>query len=57
MARTKPATAAGAAVMLNYITRDGITGLFELGECQWHETAFRNLAAALLKITGSRRAA
>jgi hypothetical protein len=51
MARTKPSTAAGAAALLAYITTGPITGLFELGETQWHETAFRTVVAALAQIT------
>jgi hypothetical protein len=51
MARTKPLTAAGASALLTYITTGNITGLFELGETDWHETAFRNVAASLAKIT------
>lgn len=50
MARTKPGTAAGAAALLAYITTGPITGLFTLGETYWHETAFRNVAAALAEI-------
>jgi hypothetical protein len=34
---------AGAAALLAYIT----TGLFELGETHWHETAFRKLVSSL----------
>jgi hypothetical protein len=56
MARTKPSTAAGASALLEYITTGPVTGLFELGETHWHETAFRNVAASLAKITQSRRA-
>jgi hypothetical protein len=51
MAQTKPSTAAGASALLTYITTGPITGLFELGETHWHETAFRNVAASLAKIT------
>jgi hypothetical protein len=51
MARTKPTTAAGAAELLTYITTGPITGLFELGETHWHETAFRTCAEALARIT------
>lgn len=58
MARTKPSTAAGASALLTYIATGPITGLFELGETQWHETAFRTVVASLADITGqSRRAA
>ncbi len=58
MARTKPTTVAGAAALLKYITRGPITGLFELGETDWHETAFRNAAASLAEIARrSKRAA
>jgi hypothetical protein len=58
MARTKPSTAAGAAALLEYITTRPTTGLFELGETHWHETAFRNVVASLAEITGqSQRAA
>jgi hypothetical protein len=53
MARTNPtAAAAGTSALLTYITTRPITGLFELGETDWHETAFRNVAASLAKITG-----
>ena len=34
-----------------YVTTGPITGLFELGETDRHETAFRNVAASLAKIT------
>jgi hypothetical protein len=58
MARTKPTTAAGAAALLTYITTEPAVGLFDLGEMDRHETAFRNVAASLAKITRqSRRAA
>jgi hypothetical protein len=40
IARTPPTTAAGAAELLEYIAVGPITGLFELGETSWHETAF-----------------
>lgn len=50
LARTRPTTAAGAAALLEYVTVGPITGLFELGETAWHETAFRNLAASLAEI-------
>ena len=50
MARTKLITAAGAAALLEYVTTGPITGLFELGETDRHETAFRNVAASLAKI-------
>jgi hypothetical protein len=56
MARTTPTTTAGAAIMLNYIV-SGTNGLFDMDEYDWHETAFRTVATALRKITGSRRAA
>jgi hypothetical protein len=52
MAETKPTTTAGAATMLAYITTGAITGLFELGETDWHETAFRTAVASLAEITG-----
>jgi len=52
MARTKPTTAAGASELLTYITTGPITGLFTLGETEWHETAFRSAVASLAKITG-----
>jgi hypothetical protein len=52
MARTEPSTAAGAAALLAYITTGPITGLFELGETAWHETAFRTAVASLAQITG-----
>jgi hypothetical protein len=52
LARTKPTTPAGAAEMLAYITTGPITGLFELGETDWHETAFRTVVASLAEITG-----
>jgi hypothetical protein len=58
MAQTKPTTVAGAAALLAYITTGPITGLFELGETHWHETAFRGVVASLAKITRqSQRAA
>jgi hypothetical protein len=50
IARTTPTTAAGAAGLLEYIAVGPITGLFELGETSWHETAFRTVTAALAKI-------
>src|ERR1035438_4668393 len=56
MAWTKPSTAAGASALLTYITTGPVTGLFELGETHWHETAFRTVAASLAKITQSQRA-
>jgi hypothetical protein len=52
MAETKPTTAAGASAMLTYITTGPVTGLFELGETAWHETAIRTAVASLAKITG-----
>jgi hypothetical protein len=52
MARTEPTTAAGASAMLTYITTRPLTGLFELGETDWHETAFRTVVASLANITG-----
>jgi hypothetical protein len=56
MVRTKPTTAASA--MLICITTRPLTGLFTLGETDWHETAFRTAIASLAKITGqSQRAA
>jgi hypothetical protein len=30
-----------------------VTGLFELGEASWHETAFRTLVAALAEMARS----
>ena len=51
MARTKLVTAAGAAALREYVTTGPITGIFELGETDRHETAFRNVAASLAKIT------
>jgi hypothetical protein len=51
MARTKPSTAPGASALLTYIATGPITGLFELGETDWHETAFRTVVASLAKIT------
>jgi hypothetical protein len=58
MARTRPTTVAGASALLSYIATNPTTGLFELGETHWHETAFRTVAAALARITGtSQRAA
>jgi hypothetical protein len=57
MARTKPTTVAGASAMLTYITTGNTTGLFTLGEQQWHEAAFRNAAAALVEISRSKLAA
>jgi hypothetical protein len=50
LARITPTTAAGAAELLEYIAAGPITGLFELGETSWHETAFRTVTAALAKI-------
>jgi hypothetical protein len=52
MATTRPTTFAGAAALLEYITVRPVTGLFELGEVAWHETAFRTVAAALVRLTG-----
>jgi hypothetical protein len=46
----KTHTDAGAAALLEYVTIGPITGLFELGETDRHETAFRNIAASLAKI-------
>ena len=58
LARTKPTTAAGASAMLTYISTEPAVGLFDLGETDWHETAFRTVAASLAQITGqSKRAA
>jgi hypothetical protein len=58
MAKTEATTAAGCSAFLTYITTRPLTGLFELGETDWHETAFRTVAASLAKITGlSQRAA
>ena len=56
-AQTEPTTAVGAAAMLDYITIGPITGLFELGETNWHETAFRTVVASLAKITSAGKAA
>lgn len=47
MAWTPPATPAGAAAMLRYLTRDPLYGVweaFEYGKAVWLETAFRTLA-------------
>jgi hypothetical protein len=52
LARTEPTTEAGASALLTYITTGPITGLFVLGETDWHETAFRTVTAALAEITG-----
>jgi hypothetical protein len=58
MARTRPTTVAGASALLTYIATGPITGLFELGETNWHETAFRTVATSLAKIARqSQRAA
>jgi hypothetical protein len=58
LASTKPATITGASAMLFYVAIAPAVGLFDLGEMDWHETAFRTVAASLAKITGqSRRAA
>ena len=58
MARTKPSTAADASALLSYVATGPVTGLFELGETRWHETAFRTVTASLARITGqSQRAA
>ena len=58
VARTRPTTVAGVAALLTYITTEPVTGMFELGETQWHEAAFRTVTASLAKITGqSQRAA
>jgi hypothetical protein len=54
MARKKPSTVAGASAMLSFIATEPTTGLFELGETRWHETAFRTVTAALAKITQQR---
>jgi hypothetical protein len=51
MAQTKPTTVAGAAALLAYIATNPTNELFELGETDWHETAFRTVTAALAKIT------
>jgi hypothetical protein len=56
MARTKPSTAAGASALLTYIAIGPTTGLFELGEMHWHETAVRTVTEALAKITRQRAA-
>ena len=55
MARTEATTTEGAAEFLAYITVGSITGLFELGETGWHETAFRTVTTALAKISGMSR--
>jgi hypothetical protein len=40
------------------IATGAVTGLFELGETHWHETAFRTVVASLAEITRqSQRAA
>lgn len=53
MACTRPSTTAGAAALLEYITAGPVTGLFGVGETQWHEAAFRNVAKSLAAITQS----
>jgi hypothetical protein len=45
LARTKPTTAAGASAPLTYIATEPAVGLFDLGETEWHETAFRTVVA------------
>jgi hypothetical protein len=58
LARTKPTTAAGASALLTYIATEPAIGLFDLGEMDWHETAFRTVVSSLAKITRrSQRAA
>jgi hypothetical protein len=52
MAETKPTTAAGASAMLAYIATGPATGLFDLGETRWHETAFLTVVESLAEITG-----
>jgi hypothetical protein len=50
MAESEPTTAAGASAFLTYITTRPLTGLFELGETDWHETAFRTAVDSLSRI-------
>jgi hypothetical protein len=58
LAKAEATTVAGASAFLTYISTEPAVGLFELGETEWHETAFRTVAAALAKITRqSQRAA
>lgn len=47
MAQIIPATVAGTAALLSYITN----GLFEIGEFRWHEIAFGNVARSLERMT------
>jgi hypothetical protein len=49
-ARTRATTFAGASEMLSLITTGNTTGLFSVGRMDWHETAFRNVAAGLAKL-------
>jgi hypothetical protein len=53
MARTRPTTVTGASAMLSYVAIAPAVGLFDLGEMDWHETAFRTVAAALARTTGT----
>jgi hypothetical protein len=39
LAETEPTTVAGAAAVLACITHANPVGLFDVGECTWHETA------------------
>jgi hypothetical protein len=50
LAKTTPTTLAGASTMLAYITSAPAVGLFDLGESDWHEDAFRSVIAGLAKL-------
>ncbi len=52
MVRTKVTTAAGAAAVLAHITTRPTTGLFELGETDWHETASCGVGSRLTQPFG-----
>lgn len=57
LATTEPTTLAGASAMLNYIVDEPAVGLFDVGEMDWHETAFRTVTRALAKLARESRPA
>ncbi|WP_298106489.1 hypothetical protein [Bradyrhizobium sp.] len=57
LATTEPTTLAGASAMLTYIVDGPAVGLFDVGEMDWHETAFRTVTRALAKLARESRPA
>jgi hypothetical protein len=50
LAKTRPATIAGASAMLTLITAHNTAGFFTCGQRSWHETAFKTVTAGLAKL-------